>query len=65
MKNSWASWAKVVTSGGALDHHFSIEIHYLLLIAGEVVGVGPDHVEQLVGGEGGLQPREELLQVLG
>ena len=52
---------------GVKISYFSLKncLRYLLLVAGEVVGVGPDHVEQLVGGEGGFQTGEELLQEAG
>ena len=37
----------------------------LLLVPGQVMGVGPDHVEQLVGREGVPVGTEELLEELG
>ena len=36
----------------------------LLLVPGEVVGVGPDHVQQLVGREGGALAAEKVLEQL-
>ena len=57
IKNSWASFRRLQFSCN------STIISHLLLVACEVVGVGPDHVEQLVGGEGGLQAGEKFLNV--
>ena len=40
-------------------------VRVLLLVPGEVVGVGPDHVQQLVGAEGVPVCTEKLLEELG
>ena len=39
-------------------------VRVLLLVPGEVVRVGPDHVQQLVGREGGALATEEVLEQL-